>query len=388
MRQRAAVLILTTAVVASAGPSWAIPAFARRYEVECHFCHEGFPKLNSMGQRFKERGFRMEREDAFDASKWARSWPVTIRAEATHSLSKGDDSNSGYIKAISAGSLGKRIAYWVDDAVSITEGDDNFTHIKPNNAWLRLEVVRDGKLYARGGRIEMDIPFTQARTPHLQGYDIYFANTGFETDVIGSYQEGLEVGGRLPQDVHWSAAVVKGRNAKGMETLSDKVKDFDANLFLRLAKRIDRHRLGAFAYIGRNTLALSRSVVWDDNLLRLGADGDVWLDRLNLYGVFMYGRNDNPIATSAAPSGTRQELSFSGGFVQADYHPRDQVALTLRFNAVSAPPFGTAGAKQTLSSIVPGIQIFIYEHGKLSFEYAFPNKDRDSFGSVQAEIAF
>ena len=50
-----------------------LEAFGRRYEVACHFCHDGFPKLNTMGQRFKERGFRLENEDPFKSSAWIRS---------------------------------------------------------------------------------------------------------------------------------------------------------------------------------------------------------------------------------------------------------------------------------------------------------------------------
>jgi hypothetical protein len=34
---------LGVVVFASAAPAQAIPAFARRYQVACHFCHEGFP---------------------------------------------------------------------------------------------------------------------------------------------------------------------------------------------------------------------------------------------------------------------------------------------------------------------------------------------------------
>ena len=66
--------------------------------------------------------------------------------------------------------------------------------------------MKSGRLYLKGGRIELDLPFTQTRTPHLFSYDIYFANTGLERDNIGDYQDGAEIGGQLPRDVHWSAA--------------------------------------------------------------------------------------------------------------------------------------------------------------------------------------
>src|SRR6266571_3120849 len=225
MRYPMAVVVLTAAAGIAAEPAFANPAFARRYKVECHFCHDIYPKLNAMGQRFRERGFRMEREDAFDASTWLRSVPLAGRAEGNHTfLEQADGVNFGFLKGISAGNLGTRVSYWVDDGVVVNEktnpGDKRFTHVKPDNAWLRVEVVSGGKLYAKGGRLEMDLPFTQTRTPHLFSYDVYFANTGFETDNIGSFQDGVEVGGDLPRDARWSAAVVKGKNSDSAEEFS------------------------------------------------------------------------------------------------------------------------------------------------------------------------
>jgi hypothetical protein len=389
MRQRLAVLAFATAVLAGAGQAEAIPAFGRRYQVECHFCHDIYPKLNLIGQRFKEHGFRMEREDSFDVARWVDTIPVSVRAQGTHLLVEdGDDQTFGFFKGISAGHLGERFSYWIDDGVLVQEGDDRVAHSKPDNVWLRYEVVLGGKLYARAGRLELDLPFTQTRTPHLFSYEIYAANTGFETDNIGGFQDGLEVGGDLPNDFRWSAAVVKGRNSEEAEDLSDDAGGFDANLYLRASKRVERHRFGAFAYIGRNTLAQSRTVVWDDSLLRLGADANVWLSRLNLYGVFMYGRNDNSIATVVEPDGTQESLSFDGGFVQADYHMADTVALTLRLNLVRQPDPGSSDGKETFSSLFPGVQFWPFPNVKLSFEYGFLNQERPSFGAVQAEVAF
>ena len=82
MRRRVAVLALTVATAAVAQPAAAIPAFARRYQVGCFHCHEVFPKLSTFGQKFKERGFRMEQEDAFSLAKWIATVPVVVRAEA------------------------------------------------------------------------------------------------------------------------------------------------------------------------------------------------------------------------------------------------------------------------------------------------------------------
>jgi hypothetical protein len=328
MRQRLAVAALTLVGLTAAGPAFAIPAFERRYQAQCHFCHDGYPKLNAIGQRFKERGFRMQREEGFDAGAGLDSVPVAMRAFGTQTfLEEADDATTGFFKAVSAGNLGKRFSYWIDDAVLVQEGEDSFDHINPDNLWLRFELLDGNRLYARAGRIELDLPFTQTRTPHLFSYDIYFANSGFETANIGDHEDGLEVGGDLPDDFRWSAAIVEGHNSQEAEELSEEAGDFDANVYLRLSKRVGRHRFGAFAYLGHNTLARQADVdqpplEWNNDFVRVGGDASVWWERLNLYGVIMYGRNDNAIATSEAPLGTERPTSFSGGFVRRTSTPR------------------------------------------------------------------
>jgi hypothetical protein len=391
MRMQTAVLAFAGATITGwAGKSEAIPAYARRYDVACHFCHEGFPKLNATGQRFKERGFRMAQADALDLEAWARTVPVTVRASGTSALFEfGDAIYVGLIKGVSAGSLGARLSYWVDDGFSISE-HDGFRHRRVNNAWARLEVVADGKLYLKGGRLELDLPFTQARTPHLLPYSIYFANTGFETDNIGIYHHGIEVGGDLPGDTRWSAALVAGRNPRWQVDLDDEAGRFDGNLFLRLSKRVATSRFGAFAYVGRNTLVARTSgapPVWQDHLLRLGMDASVWLARLNVYGLGMYGRNDNSVADFAHPDGTEASASFKGGFLQADWHARDHLAVTLRLDVVNEPK-ALVDENMTDLSVTPGVQLWLHERFKLSAEYNFPNRHRERSGAIQAELAF
>ena len=384
-------------VFGMAAPARAIPAFARRYEVACHFCHEGFPKLNLMGQRFKERGFRMEKEEDFDADKWLRSIPADLRATGTRLfLEDAEDGTFGFFKPIAAGNLGRRLAFWVDWGLiarsdNLTpSGEDNVAFQDVSNAWARLEVVQGGRLYARGGRIELDIPFTQIRTPNLLSYEIYVANTGAETDSIADHQDGAEVGGDLPGDVHWSAAVVRGHDAEFVEDLdAQETGKFEANVFLRLAKRVGRDRFGTFAYIGRNHLAqpgVSTDPAWKDDILRVGVDLSVWMQRLNVYGVAMYGRNSNAIATVQQPAGTGEEQHFSGGFVQGDFHARDNFALTARLNVVNRPT--GVGDSTTFTSFFPGVRFFVRDRFRLAFEYGFANQGRPGIGALQADLAF
>jgi len=373
---------------------FAVPAFARRYDVSCTFCHQIFPKLNRMGERFKERGYRLENEDAFDRSAWIRSGPISGRIFGTRNVPEGRDArNLGYLKILSAGNLGSKVSYWIDDAWLRTSGST--THIEPDNAWVRVDFKASGKLYAKVGRFELDLPFTQTRMPHLLPYAIYGTNTGLESDSIGLYQQGVEVGGEFGT-THISAAIVQGRNNQGTVDLAEAsgVGDpgrFDGNVFLRANRRFATSRFGAFSYIGRNDIVArlnaTRVGVAKDTIFRIGVDGNGWISKLNVYGLAMYGRNSNSVLSLASPSGTGQSLAFVGGFLAADYHWRDRVAVTSRVQTRSVDLPGVA-TRDTLTQFLPGLQVVVWKL-KFSAQTNLPTKKEVArFSSFQIETAF
>ena len=378
MRRRVAVLALTVAAVVAAEPALAIPAFARRYQLGCFHCHDGYPKLSTFGQKFKERGFRMEQEDPFSVPTWIRTIPAVVRAEARRDFVEDQGGvNSGLLKAISAGNLGERLSYWVDDGLAIAEGEDTFTHVKPNNAWARFEVLKDGKLYAKAGRMELDIPFTQVRTSHLFPYPIYAAGSVSVSENLGEYQEGLELGGNLRGDLRWSVAVVRAR-AAGADDASG------GHAFLRARKRIEDNRFGLFTYVGRSSRTFGTEEQRRD-ILRLGGDASVWWRRLNLYGVYLYGRNDTYSRDPFIDPGVVE--TFNGGFLQADYHFSDWLAATLRGNLLNPPHVGDVDV-DAVTSVYPGVQVWILRRLKLSAQYGFQSGDSPNSGAVQIDVAF
>ncbi len=369
-----------------AEPVLAIPAFARRYGLPCQYCHDGYPKLSPLGEQFKERGFRMQQE-TFTVKEWLKSVPVSLRAGVRETfVEEGDATASGSFKVVSAASLGRRFAYWFDQVFAVTE--DGFDYRGADNAFLRFDM-RPGELYARGGRLELDLPSSQTRSPHVLAYDIYFANTGFESDSIGLYQEGGELGGFMGEETRWSIAVVRGRNSSEAEELSDRAGRFDANFYGRIAYRKGQSRVGTFGYVGRNVLARvdgGQTLEWEDDLVRLGFDGYAWWRKVNLYGVFLYGRNGNSYADALHPSGSGVAQSLSGGFLQADYHLRDEVAPTLRLSVVRRPSDRVGSSQITYTGIIPGVQIWFKRQIKISFEVGFYNQDRATVGAFQVEV--
>ncbi len=217
----------------------AIPAFARRYDLPCHFCHDGFPKLSVLGEQFKERGFRLE-NDKSDVSTWIRSVPVSVRGAFHQTFEeKGIADSSGLVRLVTAGDLGSRVSYWIEDNYLLESEDSR--RIGLDNAFVRVEILPD-ELYVRGGRIELDLPFSQTRTPQLFRYEIYFANTGFETDSIGVHQDGVEIGGFLDDTTRWSIAVVDGYDSEEQISMSGDVGKFEGNVFGRLVRRFGEWR--------------------------------------------------------------------------------------------------------------------------------------------------
>jgi hypothetical protein len=51
-------ILASVLVVAASENSYAIPAFARKYNTSCATCHVGFPKLNAFGEAFRRNGYQ------------------------------------------------------------------------------------------------------------------------------------------------------------------------------------------------------------------------------------------------------------------------------------------------------------------------------------------
>src|SRR5579863_10182750 len=217
-------ILLAVMTCALTRTSHAIPAFARMYGTSCSTCHIDFPKLNDFGKAFKDAGFKFPKDDESmlkippvmlgapaNAELWPKAiWPGTIpgippiglRYNQYFQYTSANRSNfsqlsppgtvtpfipttdfeAGYFSIFTAGNFGSDIAFWVDDDISVSGANANGTL---GEAYLKfVDVGRLMKLppYAlnlRVGQIELDIPFTQAKSIWISPYDIYTqANIG------------------------------------------------------------------------------------------------------------------------------------------------------------------------------------------------------------------
>jgi hypothetical protein len=314
----------------------------------------------------------------------------------------------------------------------------------------------------RAGQFELDLPFTQARSIDLSPYDIYSeSNIGAINALTGQQNvsnlftfagaaKGIELsGGHQYGGYHYSVAVVD-QNTSGINQPDNTspfvpsatggsnggvgfASDTSAKaLYTRFAYRFNLERdeasrkdvqaagptgprdhtylnLGGFYLHGnsRQGFVGLASNGTDTTLLtvhepyyRAGADFSFNYRKLNIYGLYMRGRDDNllpvdssgnvlllPLSPTMGPYPVRFVSSvpayFSGGFVQSDFLALPFVMLIMRYDVVnsgadringfdlaSGTPY-FAPLRSTRNRFTPGVQLLIHPNIKASFEYQF-----------------
>ena len=347
-------------------------------------------------------------------------------------------------------------------------------YLKFVNVSRFLKLPKDS-LSVRIGQFELDLPVTQARSYNMSPYDIYSqANIGAMNSLVSLQQnvnnkftfagaaKGIEVsGGHQYGGYHYSVAVIDD-NSGGI-TQSANTSPYvpsptgGANggvgfgssnefktIYSRLSYRFNLERdpdsrhavqaagatgphdhtslnIGSFYLYGKSlqqfagalTSSGSSALLNDQEpYYRAGGDFNFNYRKLNIYGVYMFGRDQNlmpvdqngniiplPITTvSSLPVGFVKSVAatFNGGFVQADYMLFPWVMAIARWDGVNStadringlafsqnsPFFGPLSSSR--ERFTPGAQFLIHPNVKFSFEYQIRPKQT---ALVQADPA-
>ena len=435
----------------------AIPAFSRKYQTSCTTCHNLYPELNDFGLAFKKRGFKFPTDDetfvkqepvllgskaqkeAFPDAVYPGEIPGTIPiafryegnfnwnsnqptpVQATSYVPRTDLFVPNTFTIISAGSFGPNFSFWVDDDISAgasgANGGMGDGYLKYNDIGRVFHLPKDS-LNVRFGQFELDIPFTQARTPYLSGYDVFSETTLAQNSCtispqpvpcqtvnnsfnFGTPQRGLEIGG-YPNDgfFTWSVAVTDGTgSAYGLQNVlfTRNTKD----VYLRTSYQFNlerdpqsRHaiqaagptgphdhtsiRVGGFYYQGWNQQNFGGSQflftgVINEPFYRTGGDLRFrYRSKFEIYGVGMVGHDNNHVVDMAAATITSAHaVTFTGGFVAANWWIYPWLIPTLRYDFVNSPSdfFNGVSAARTRNDFRPGYQILVRANIKIVGEY-------------------
>lgn len=359
------------------------------------------------------------------------------------------DFEPGFFSIFTAGNFGSDIAFWVDDDISVSGANANGSL---GDAYLRF--VNIGRFFKmptdsltlRVGQFELDLPFTQARTYNISPYDIYTeANIGVMNTLVPTQQNvnnvfafagaarGVELsGGHNYGGYHYALAIVNqntsnstasnpnvptatGGNSGGVGLFSDSnFKD----LYGRFAYRFNLEKdpasrkeiqaagatgprdhtyltLGTYYFYGRSVQHVigasgTNVLAAREPFYRVGGDFNFNYRAFNLYGLFMYGHDNNLLPlTPLTGFVSSKPATFNGGFIQADYVVLPWLMTIMRWDRVQStadflngigsqaanplvPPnpgnfFSPAG--DTRNRFTPGAQFLIHANIKASFEY-------------------
>ena len=442
-----AILIVLVAVLSPKPPkAHAIPAFSRMYGTSCATCHLDFPKLNDFGKAFKDAGFKFPKDDEsmvklppvmLGAPAQAELWPKAIwpgkipglppiglryntffqynsknannfqfvpngsTAPYVPNITPRTDFEPGFFSTFTAGNFGSDIAFWVDDDFSVGGANANGSlgdgYLKFVNIGRLMHMPKDS-LNLRVGQFELDLPFSQARSWNISGWDVYTqanvgamypasqqknVNNGFTLDAPGN---GAEISGGHHYGGYWYSLAMIDQNTTGTAPDSSLVpsvtgfvsdsnfKDLYGNFQYRwnLEKDKDSREavqaagpmgprdhtyisLGSFYLYGRSVNRLIGVQATDQttNVLltarepfyRAGADFSFNYHNWNLFGLLEYGRDHNlvPVDASGMPFPTNpvgflhgRPAIFRGGFLESDYLAYPWLMLIMRYDTVNS----------------------------------------------------
>jgi hypothetical protein len=423
-------------------PSYAIPAFSRKYQTSCTTCHSNFPQLNDFGEAFKKNGFKFPKDDetfvkeppvllgskaqkeAFPEAVYPGEIPGSVPVgfrysgffnwnakqppplQSTGFVPRTDLFAPNTFTVIAAGSLGQNLSFWIDDDLSSggsgAQGGLGDGYLKYNDLG-HVFGLPTNSLNVRFGQFELDLPFTQARTPYLSDFDVYDqANmagplgTTSNQFVLGTPQRGIEFGG-YPNNGNfsWSVSVINGTNDTSATRDSKDV-------YIRVSQKFNlerdpesRHgiqaagptgprdhtsiRVGAFYYHGTNAFNQGGSQfsflgTIKEPFYRAGGDLRFKYRKLELYGVGMVGHDDNHIVDEVAGTiASAHAVTFTGGFAGGNVWIYPWLIATMRYDFVNSPTdfANLVSEHRTRNRVSPGFQILARANVKIVGEYQY-----------------
>jgi hypothetical protein len=333
-RSLAAGLLLAFVLLGSVRNALAIPAFARKYGLPCSACHEGWPKLNSFGQTFKDNGYQLMNERDAPIYQNASYWPVAMRITPHwHYESVGNTTvdaggggtteqtikTAGFdltgIDILTAGTLAKNISFLLVPSIDPGDGTVGF-----ESANVRFSnILGSPWLNFKFGKFELDGPLSEKRMMTFSNvggaYQLYhFAPLGDVNDFsFGENQIGVELMGHSADDhTRYAASMVSSTNG-GLGLPGGR--SYDGYLHLSqgfLVPHLGLQRIGAYGFVGlRPTFFLTSggdpiagTGRGNRSFYRAGVYGSVYLGRFDLAAVFQRAGDNVYLGNGLSPNDT------------------------------------------------------------------------------------
>jgi len=336
MKFRFTVTVLSIIITFLASDIFAIPAFARKYNMTCKTCHSPFPKLKPYGDEFAGNGFVLKDQDApryyVDTGdpelSLIRDLPLALRLEGYVTYNQSNSEQSDFttpllFKLMTGGAIAKDISYYV--YYILENGEPG----KIEDAWLMFNNLFGSELDFTVGQFQVCDPlFKRELRLTRDDYYIYKVRPG-NSNIDLTYDRGIMLAYGFESGTVVTLEIVNGSGI-GEGFLSG---NFDNDKYKNLMGRIsqdvnDHFRIGAMGYWGKeeqevNIPGGTRFV--SNELWMLGADATISLDPLELNLQYIHRSDNNPrfIADNTFLSLLYPDykIKTDGGFAEIVYRP-------------------------------------------------------------------
>ncbi|HTP40939.1 MAG TPA: hypothetical protein VML36_00815 [Nitrospiria bacterium] len=366
-------------------PAWAIPAFARKYDLPCSVCHvPSFPKLNDFGNTFRDHGYQLGEENdlpTFEALTKGY-WPVAFRTTVGYQYATlhhaGDGATAGLSRELNTGSFGftgldilsfgtlaRNVSFGIVYTPGLgsagfnsgsTAGDGDL-----ESAFVKLDSIFHSNylLNMKAGKYELDLPASEKRSPTLNTPYVmyhYVAGTPYTTVLgnpgllanqtysnpndfaLGENQSGLEVAGiaQTPGEGDFRYSL----NALSNSTLNTGGSGGGRglNFYGRVSQSLGGYgvvsgqRVGVFGAYG--TVAVNPSAACqppnppcpgtgsgNDSFYRIGADASLTIARQVNLIAAFMHADDDKQLFLSQGVANARDAVWDGGFIELDYNP-------------------------------------------------------------------
>lgn len=405
----------------------AIPAFARKYDLNCAACHTRPPRLNTYGERFLENGYQLPGAEDGGTTKKKQLGDLTLDdvtnyvgvrlrgnvAQDISSTGASDDKEQftfpEVFSVFTAGTLTRNVGFFAELESNLGEGvtgverafisfnnlgGHNLAHLRvgrfdPSAFWsyqtLRQQMEDVGGDVTNPGGFVAPTVNRIALSPSAFGakFSGLFARDGtaIEPQAASLFnapaEMGLDVHGRPFGDGFlYQLGVLNGAGESFGDT--NKGKDVYAMMRLDTAKsKLLSASLSAMGYLGNSNAKLSTAQ--DVNWSRYGVSATVRYQMVDLYGAYIIDRITN------LPGGTTNfDATASGLTMQADVLVTDRTLLSARYDNLDA---GGALAQRTSNSII-GFQAKHYVRSNIALSLRDDVNVRKAAGGASPERAF
>ena len=325
--------IIITAIAAS--DIFAIPAFARKYNMTCKTCHSPFPKLKTYGNEFAGNGFQLMDQDApryyvetgDPELSLIRDLPLALRLEGYVTYNQGNTEQSDFtapivFKLLSGGAITKDVAYYV---YYILESGEKG---KLEDAWLMFNNILGSELDFTIGQFQVCDPlFKRELRLTRDDYYIYKVKPGY-SNVNLTYDRGIMLNYGFDSGTDLALQVVNGSGIGEGFTGGNFDDDKYKNVMGRISQDVGEHfRIGALGYWGKEQNEYSDLIgdSWftyypENELWMLGGDATISFDPIELNFQYVE-RNDNNPYFQYNQTDPIPEIATRGAFAEMIYRP-------------------------------------------------------------------